>query len=126
MLRQPLADVAGSRIICTATFDNSKSNLNNPDPSKTVRWGDQTWEEMMIGYYHYAVPVGEPTGLEDDSALAAVGRSLNRMEIYNRIDQDNDGRLAHEDAPADIQSTFKQLDANSDGVLTRKEVALSE
>jgi hypothetical protein len=34
-------------------FDNSEKNKYNPDPSKAVRWGDQTWEEMMIGWYTY-------------------------------------------------------------------------
>lgn len=32
-----------------AHYDNSADNLSNPDPSKSVRWGDQTFEEMMIG-----------------------------------------------------------------------------
>jgi hypothetical protein len=41
----------GSRIRCEAWFDNSEENLANPDPTATVRWGDQTWEEMMIGYF---------------------------------------------------------------------------
>lgn len=40
---------AGTRIECAAVFDNSEANLNNPDPSSTVRWGEQTWDEMMIG-----------------------------------------------------------------------------
>ena len=33
---------------------NSPKNKFNPDPTQTVRWGDQTWEEMMIGWYTYA------------------------------------------------------------------------
>src|SRR5262249_18746649 len=37
---------AGTRITCTGHFDNSKENPNNPDPSKLVTWGEQTWEEM--------------------------------------------------------------------------------
>ncbi len=41
----------GSRMFCEAWFDNSEHNLANPDPTDTVRWGDQTWEEMMIGYF---------------------------------------------------------------------------
>jgi len=41
----------GTILHCTAHFDNSAENLANPDPSKPVRWGDQTWEEMMIGYF---------------------------------------------------------------------------
>ncbi|HIG30707.1 MAG TPA: redoxin domain-containing protein [Verrucomicrobiales bacterium] len=40
-------------------WDNSENNPANPDPSKTVRWGDQTFEEMMIGYVEYFV--NEPT-----------------------------------------------------------------
>ncbi len=41
----------GTRLFCEAWFDNSEENLANPDPTATVRWGDQTWEEMMIGYF---------------------------------------------------------------------------
>lgn len=40
-----------TRIECTAHFDNSANNPANPDPTKEVRWGDQTWEEMMIGWF---------------------------------------------------------------------------
>src|SRR5581483_5866364 len=54
LLEQPLRLPAGTRIECTAHFDNSKDNPNNPDPSATVRWGDQTWHEMMIGFVDYA------------------------------------------------------------------------
>jgi peroxiredoxin len=53
-LARPLALPAGSRIECTAHFDNSDRNLNNPDPKKMVFWGEQTWEEMMIGFVDYA------------------------------------------------------------------------
>jgi hypothetical protein len=40
----------GTRIEVVAHFDNSSKNIYNPDPTQTVRWGDQTWEEMMIGF----------------------------------------------------------------------------
>jgi hypothetical protein len=40
----------GTRIECTAHYDNSANNAANPDPAKEIRWGDQTWEEMMIGF----------------------------------------------------------------------------
>jgi hypothetical protein len=46
----------GTRIDCVAHYDNSPNNKYNPDPSKEVRWGDQTWEEMMIGWFTYTVP----------------------------------------------------------------------
>ncbi len=50
-LAAPLLLPKGTSLICTAHFDNSTDNLANPDPTKPVRWGDQTWEEMMIGYF---------------------------------------------------------------------------
>jgi hypothetical protein len=53
-LKKPLRLPAGSRIECTAHFDNSTDNPNNPDPSKPVYWGEQTWDEMMIGFVDYA------------------------------------------------------------------------
>lgn len=45
----------GTKIECTARFDNSANNRNNPDPSATVRFGEQSWEEMMIGFFDVAV-----------------------------------------------------------------------
>ena len=41
----------GTKIEVIAHFDNSPQNKFNPDPAKDVRWGDQTWEEMMIGFW---------------------------------------------------------------------------
>jgi hypothetical protein len=53
VLREPIAMPKGTRIECVAHFDNSTGNKYNPDPTKEVRWGDQTWEEMMIGWFTY-------------------------------------------------------------------------
>jgi len=50
VLKEPIAVPKGTRIECVAHFDNSTNNRYNPDPTKAVRWGDQTWEEMMIGW----------------------------------------------------------------------------
>ncbi len=51
MLKEPKLMPKGTRLVCTAHFDNSADNLANPDPKATVRYGDQTWEEMMFGFY---------------------------------------------------------------------------
>jgi hypothetical protein len=53
-LKKPLRLPAGTRIDCTAHYDNSTENPNNPDSNKLVTWGDQTWDEMMIGFVDYA------------------------------------------------------------------------
>jgi Ca2+-binding EF-hand superfamily protein/peroxiredoxin len=47
----------GSTVKITAVFDNSTGNPANPDPSKTVRWGQQTFDEMMIGYMEHYTPL---------------------------------------------------------------------
>jgi hypothetical protein len=57
-LAEPLLLPKGSRLHVAAHFDNSPANRANPDPSATVRWGDQTWEEMMIGFFTYTVESG--------------------------------------------------------------------
>ncbi|HEY2837940.1 MAG TPA: redoxin domain-containing protein [Pirellulales bacterium] len=41
----------GTKLLCTGHFDNSENNPSNPDPTKKVRFGLQTFEEMMVGYY---------------------------------------------------------------------------
>jgi len=50
----PLEVPAGAKMHVVAKYDNTDKNPYNPDPDKNVRWGDQTWEEMMIGFFHYA------------------------------------------------------------------------
>jgi peroxiredoxin len=52
---EPINLPKGSKIHCVAHFDNSTKNPNNPDPKATVTWGDQTWQEMMVGWMDYAV-----------------------------------------------------------------------
>jgi peroxiredoxin len=52
-LAEPLRLPRGSRLVCTAHYDNSADNPYNPDPKQTVTWGDQTWREMLIGFYSY-------------------------------------------------------------------------
>lgn len=56
ILHEPLKLPEGTRVQCTAVFDNSEYNLTNPDPTQPVRWGDQSFEEMMIGFMD-TVPV---------------------------------------------------------------------
>ena len=45
----------GSKLRCVGHFDNSKKNPSNPDPTQRVYWGDQTWQEMLVGWVDYYV-----------------------------------------------------------------------
>jgi len=55
-LTEPLVIPPGTTIECTAWYDNSPNNPANPDPTATVRFGEQSWEEMMIGFYDVVIP----------------------------------------------------------------------
>lgn len=70
-LKKPVLLPKGTKMIVTAHFDNSDKNKYNPDPSKTIRWGDPTYEEMMIGWMEYYVD--GPTKAPRPDA-AATGR----------------------------------------------------
>lgn len=56
---------AGTKVACTAFFDNSANNPANPDPQAEVRYGEQSWEEMMFGFFNIAVDV-----------------NINKMDLY--------------------------------------------
>jgi thiol-disulfide isomerase/thioredoxin len=74
VLRTPIDVPRGTKMTVTAWYDNSADNPANPDPTKTVRFGDQTWDEMMIGYFSghklaqdpAAAPTPERTGRAND------------------------------------------------------------
>ena len=60
---EPVAIAAGSRLRVEGALDNSLSNPTNPDPSRTVPWGLESWEEMFTGYFTYY-----ETGAASDSS----------------------------------------------------------
>jgi hypothetical protein len=57
-LATPLALKAGTELQAVAYFDNSKQNMHNPDPNAAVVWGEQTSDEMMVGFFDVAVDTG--------------------------------------------------------------------
>jgi hypothetical protein len=54
-LAEPRPLEAGTVLQAVAWYDNSKNNPHNPDPGAAVRWGDQTYDEMMVGFFDVAV-----------------------------------------------------------------------
>jgi mono/diheme cytochrome c family protein len=68
--KEPVLMPKGTKLECIAHFDNSPANKFNPDPAKAVKWGDQTWEEMMIGwisFYSESAPVKPAAGSASSS-----------------------------------------------------------
>ena len=59
-LESPLILPKGTKIECTAHFDNSFNNPDNADPTKAVTWGEQSWDEMMVGFFNLVFPADMP------------------------------------------------------------------
>jgi hypothetical protein len=118
-LKEPKPIPKGTRLVCTAHWDNSEENLSNPDPTKTVTWGDQTFEEMMIGFYVEQYPKGQsPTrpsgGLPDN---------LDPKQIFASLDANKDGKLSKEEVPGRFADKFAFIDADGDGGISEQELA---
>jgi len=54
-LAEPRSLKAGTELQAVAWYDNSRGNPHNPDPDAAVRWGEQTYDEMMVGFFDVAV-----------------------------------------------------------------------
>ena len=132
---RPVSLPRGAYLQCIAHFDNSENNLSNPDPTKTVRWGDQTWNEMMIGYFDVAIPT-EVLGLSTSKSTSRTSqqtasskrtkaRVLEVLKAIRDFDRqgNNNGKLEKAEVPAKHLPIFKRLDADKDDVLTATEVA---
>ena len=55
ILQEPILMPKGTKLECIAHYDNSSENFLNPDATKAVRYGDQSWEEMFFGFFDYIV-----------------------------------------------------------------------
>ena len=58
-LAKPKRLPKGTQVICTAHYDNSTKNPSNPDPNSAIHWGEQSWDEMMIGFFDVVAADGE-------------------------------------------------------------------
>ena len=126
-LKTPLELPPGLSIRCTGHFDNSSTNLANPDPTAVVRWGDQTWEEMMLGFMEIAVPLKtdkpgkvfqERPLTEKEEAIAATAA----RDLVNRFDKNGDGRVERPEVPDSFAVfAFRRMDQDGNKSISYKE-----
>lgn len=115
----------GAKIQGFAAFDNSPNNLANPDPTATVVWGDQSWEEMLLGYFDVAVPRSE-------SSAAELGKLSQRVrndkpedvakELFGRFDLNDNGTIERDELPERQRVFFDQLDADKSASVSLEEL----
>ncbi len=114
-LDEPLRVPAGTQVRVVATFDNSTNNPYNPDPTKSVRWGEQTWEEMMMGglFLSWAdgnVDVPDVAEVEVDESVVKMAAGL-----VKQFDKDANGSISKDEVPESMQQFFGMIDTNADG-----------
>ncbi len=121
-LAEPILVPAGSRIINRWTYDNSTRNFGNPDPTKEVTFGEQSWDEMLTFFIHYRW-VGETVA----EPLDQYDRLLGQTQLMGVLDDDMDGKLQPTELRGKqgdwLKTNFATLDANRDGALVMDEVA---
>ena len=120
LLAEPRRLPVGSAIFCRAVFDNSAENLANPDPTKSVRWGEQSWEEMMLGFFDVMLPRND----ERKAATKPVTTGLDVVGLFDTADADENGGLAESEAAAHelLKQHFAKIDQNSDALLQLGEI----
>ena len=132
-LRQPLDAPRDTVLHGTAWYDNSTENPANPDPTKTVRWGSQTVDEMMLGYIEYYLVDEDPAkpmdlpgrgGLRGRSEGAGSGEKRSGPgqptfeSLRRQFDKNKDGRIEKSEVAPALHRRFEELDRNRDGTLT--------
>jgi len=119
---EPVKVPAGSKLVAHYTYDNSKENPANPDPKKTVVWGDQSWEEMFYTAVRYRW--ADETS---DHMLPTYDEDLNRNRMMGMLDDDLDGKLEKSELKGQMGETllkyFDVLDKDHDGSLDKAELA---
>ncbi len=121
---EPVKVPAGSRIITNYTYDNSKRNAANPDPNRTVPWGDQSFDEMLYTALRYRWVDETSARMKPD-----YEKELAQGRLMGMFDDDKKGYVVKADLKGrvgeGIKNSFALLDADKDGRLDAKELAVA-
>ena len=118
---EPLKIPAGSKLIANYWYDNSKQNPANPDASKTIVWGDQSWEEMFYTALRYRWTEETSAKLTDNDEL------IDKTRMMGMFDDNVDGRIQKAELKGEmgnqIVKYFVMVDKDKDGAIDKTEFA---
>jgi hypothetical protein len=118
---QPISVPAGSKLIAHFIYDNSKRNPHNPDPSKQVVWGDQSWEEMFYTAIRYRWVD------ETSKHMVDYDKGLDEDRMMGMLDSNIDGKLEKSELKGElgarILKNWDMIDKNHDGFIDKDELA---
>lgn len=111
----PVAVPAGARLHHETIYDNSVQNPANPDPERTVPWGQQSWDEMLFGSFIYTWD-----GETIENQVHDTDR-MRRSQAFGYLDRDVDGLLKLDELVGDwatrLREGFDYLDADDNNGL---------
>ncbi len=124
-LTKPVHIAKGSQLTAFAQFDNSTANLANPDPAQTVKWGDQSWDEMLIGYFDIAIPreAGPSPNVAKEMRREAASGDV-AAGLIKRLDKNGDGQLQRGEITGrpQLEAAFDKVDEDGNDVVTVEEL----
>ena len=112
---EPIEVPKGSRLHAVAHWDNSRNNPYNPDPNKEVRFGLQTWEEMMVGWVVY-------TWKHPETADKLTRQKADPAEqMFDRFDRNGDNVITADEVPERLKAYLKLQGYKMPERITRKQ-----
>lgn len=115
----PVSVKAGSRLVHETVYDNSVQNPGNPDPNKTVRWGLQSWQEMLYGAVTYSY--------DEETTSNPLPREnyMRKAQMMGMDDKNIDGLITKNEltglSARQIRANWSEFDTNTDGGLDQDE-----
>ncbi|MEX1197962.1 MAG: redoxin domain-containing protein [Pseudohongiellaceae bacterium] len=113
--QEPIEVPAGTKVIHRTAYDNSPNNETNPDPEVDVRFGEQTWQEMLYGGISFRYAESRPDDHEIDKSAYLTSLAMGFM------DENMDGKVALDEMPERSRESlalpFTMLDKNKSGGL---------
>ncbi|HZS10167.1 MAG TPA: DUF3471 domain-containing protein [Blastocatellia bacterium] len=104
LLKEPKRIPKGSRIMVTAFFDNSAKNKFNPDPTKDVRYGEPTYDEMMLGFMDFVTDAPVVAQVDPKILDSYTGKYEIRPNVFATVTRDGNKLVVQ--APMMAQMEF--------------------